>query len=456
MCEPGGGASCFAPRGDTPGPMTRLSFAAPVATLLALAACSGPTSEPQQPVDSGPTATATETATAPVPTTAPTAGPDAPKPAASEADMSNDFTAKLFVPLATVKQENVTISGTSVRLALGLVSEGARGATQSEMLTALSFPASGAAAPVKSELAAWKALVSKGISIKIANRLFADKKFSPVDAFLASAKDNFDAGLDSLDFTKAEPSRKTINDWVKKATENKIAEILPQGAITNDTRMVVTNAVHFLGTWSTPFDAKATKDAPFLVKGATEKKVPTMHRTGRFAYAEVGDVSLAELPYGDGKMTMVIALPRDKAGLPKVLAGLKGATLASWRAALEKGSGQDLELALPKFELSWGASVKGALDGLGMRTVFTDGADLSGISTAGKLAVTDVFHKTYVRVDEKGTEAAGATGVVVGVTSLPPPPKPFVVDHPFVYAIVDKASGRALFLGAVVDPSARP
>jgi serpin B len=426
-----------------------------------LVACSSPIPKREPAFEDPPAPTATPdpiaTGTASssaTPTPTSTAMPDTPKTAKTDVDLSNDFAVKLFVPLATEKQENVTISGTSVRLALGLVAAGAKGTTASEMVTALSLHADGAGPKAKAELAEWKTRNTKGITIKIANRLFTDKAFKPVDSFLKVATGEFDAGLESVDFRNSpEPSRKTINDWVKKATENKIPELLPNGSVNPDTRLVVTNAVYFLGTWMKPFDPKLTTNDAFFVRGTTSTKVPTMHRTGRMNYGEVDDVALAELPYGDGKMGMVIVLPKDKAGLPKVLGAMRGETIAKWQKALEMS--QELDMALPKFELTWGKSIKGPLSKLGMNLVFSEAADLSGISATGKMLVTDVFHKTYVRVDEKGTEAAAATGVVVGVTSLPPPPKPFVVDHPFVYYLVDKTNGRVLFIGSVVDPTAK-
>lgn len=401
---------------------------------------------------------------APIVTGSPSASPQTPgegKPgrrgehasaSSAEVDRANDFSAKLLVAAGQGKAQNLAVSGTSVRLALALVAQGAKGQTAEEMVSALQLDPKDAAKAAKGELADWSHENSKGISLAIANRIFADDATPPLASFLTPARDDFGADLENLPFAKSpESARASVNAWVKKATKDRIPVLMPEGSVTGDTRLVVANAVHFLGQWTTPFDVKMTADLPFSIDGKSEAKVPTMRRfAAPGPYAEDGDVKLASLPYGDGRMEMVIVLPNEKDGLSAVLGRLDGEQLRAWKTALGQ-HGADLNWSLPKFELNWGDNLTGVLEKLGMQRVFTSGADLSGMAQ-GRLAVSGVFHKTYVRVDEKGTEAAAATGVGMVATSVPPPPTPFVVDHPFLYYLVDHVSGRVLFIGTVVDP----
>lgn len=401
---------------------------------------------------------------APIVTGSPSASPQEPggsKPgkegegasaSTADVDRANDFSAKLFVTASQGKAQNLAVSGTSVRLALGLVAQGAKGPTADEMVSTLALDPKDAAKAAKGELADWSHENSKGISLAIANRIFADDATPPLASFLAPARNDFGADLENLPFAKnPESARASVNAWVKKATKDKIPVLMPEGSVSGDTRLVVANAVHFLGSWTTPFDVKMTADLPFFVAGQSEAKVPTMRRFGASGpYAEDGDVKLASLPYGDGRMEMVIVLPNAKDGLSAVLRRLDGKQLSAWKTALGQ-RGAELDWSLPKFELNWGDNLVEALQKLGMHRVFTAGADLSGMAQ-GPLAISGVFHKTYVRVDEKGTEAAAATGVGIVATSVPPPPTPFVVDHPFLYYLVDHASGRVLFIGTVTDP----
>ncbi len=428
-----------------------------VVALFALVACSSGAHNPSPKLDPGPDPTSTvgpvETAK-PTPTETPTDPVKAP--AGSDVARSNDFAARLFKGVAKGKDTNTTLSPTSVRLAMSLVAQGAKGATKTELATALNLHATDSAADAASELAEWKKRGTEGTTLRIANRLFSEKTTPANAPFQDVATKQFGSTVEALDFKgSAEPSRALMNKWVAKETENKISDLFPQGSITGDTRFVIANAVYFLGTWKSPFDAKATTPKPFFVGGgSTSKPAPMMQKTARFAFAEEEDVLLASLPYEGDKMAMVVALPKAKNGLGALVERLDGAVLGTWHDALGQGS-RELALELPKFELSAGGSIKPNLAALGAKLAFSDAADFTGVSRDGKLSISDVFHKTYIRVDEKGTEAAAATGVVVGTTSMPPPPTPFVADHPFVYYLVDKTNGRVLFIGAIVDPTAK-
>lgn len=422
--------------------------------------CNGstpPTPLPEAPAASE-AAAPTGAPAAPVATGTVPAEPSTPEPTPlDEVARSNQLAARMHRAIVAKDQGNVFTSPTSLRLALGMVYVGAEGETAKQIASALSLsePASATADAAKSERDAWAGLASPAVELSVANRLWGDKATKLEPGFLGLVGRGWGAPLEPVDFQGAqEPSRKAINAWVSKETKDRIPELLPQGAITPLTRLVVTNAVYFKGKWQTPFDKALTTPRDFAAK-AGAKKVPFMHQTGGFAYAEESDARLVSIPYGPkGEVSMVIVLPKAVDGLAGIEARLSSTSFEAWSKALSEGS-QRLELALPKLEMRWGGSVRPMLEALGMKKAFTDAAELDGIQKGGDLEVTDVFHKTFVAIDEVGTEAAASTGVVIGTRSMPAPPTPFVVDRPFLFYLRDTQKGRVLFLGRVVDPAAK-
>lgn len=429
-------------------------------SLAYLSGCSP--SAPPVSSDVGPTAPPAVTATAPVLTATAMATATAPvdvlpdgarSGAKLDVQMANDFAARSFRKAAET-QGNVFVSPPSVRLALAAVYPGARGVTKEQMTSALTLDAApaDALAAAKAELAEWTA-PRKDTELTFATRLWVEKT-APVGAeYLEQVKGAFGAGLEQVDFkAKPEPSRALVNAWVKQSTKDKIPEILPAGSVTPLTRLVITNAVYFKGQWVAPFDVKDTKNGDFTLSDGKKKPTPMMHKTASYAYAEQDGMQLAGLPYQGSDLRMVVVLPPVGTPVAEAEKKLSAVSFDKYRQALSASSAR-LDLALPKFELRWGGSFTGVLKALGIERVFTDAAELDGIGAG--LKITDVFHKTYVKVDEKGTEAAAATGVVIGVRSMPPAPKPFTVDRPFVFYIEDAKTGRVLFVGRVSDPSAK-
>jgi len=401
--------------------------------------------------DSGTTAAPIVAPTASVTATA-SAQTDASVAASDDVTRANEFAVRAFSKSAATSPGNVFVSPPSVRLALEVVYAGAAGQTKTELASALGFDADtdAALAAAKTELAAWNA-PKKGTELTFATRLWVDRDGAIQTPFQDRVKAAFGSGLVPVDFRgQPEPSRVAINAWVKSETKDKIVDLLPKGSVTPLTRLVVTNAVYFLGTWQAPFDVKDTKSADFMLATSKKKSVPTMHKTASFPYFEDGDLRIGALPYGEGALRMVIVLGPAGASTETAEKSLTPTSLASFHDSLNRSS-QRLDVALPKFEVRWGGSFTKILQELGVTKAFTDAAELEQIGK--QLKVTDVFHKTYVKVDEKGTEAAAATGVVIGTKSMPAEPKPFVVDHPFVFYIEDANSGRVLFIGKVTDPS---
>lgn len=390
---------------------------------------------------------------------APAAAADQPTPRpVGSASSRSDFDFKMYGALKS-KPGNLFFSAPSMRQALGIAYLGARGTTASEMSTALGFDAdkSKSAANAKDDIAGWQ--TARGASqLAIANRLWADQGLTLNGDFVSLANGAYGSAVERVDFSHApNPARLTINGWVEKQTNDKIKDLLPPPSITSDTRLVITNAIWFKGTWEKTFDKKQTYDAAFKVDGTKNVDVPTMHQTSVFGYASVPGAKVLEMPYGKSDLAMDIILPDDATGLSKIEEQLSPGKFATWTAALQK---QKVVVSFPNVKFTWGGSVKPELKSLGMKSAFDSNADFTGIATAaaagGNLSVSDVIHKAFVAIDEEGTEAAAATAVIMNreSASIELPPVRFEADHPFVFAIRDVKSGRILFMGRVTNPKA--
>jgi serine protease inhibitor len=270
---------------------------------------------------------------------------------------------------------------------------------------------------------------------------------------LSLLNDRYGAPLQQLDFMRSpEPSRATINGWVDDKTEHKIPALLPPGTIDPTTRLVLTNATYFKAAWVTAFAPNATQDGSFTV--TSDKVIPTklMHRQIEASYAETGDAQVLELPYNGGA-SMVIVLPKDKDGLGALEKTIVTKGLDAWTASLAPAS---VDTTLPRFKTSAQFSLKQTLSQMGMPIAFTTDADFSGIDGAKDLDISAVIHQAVIDVDEKGTEAAAATAVVIREMSArirELERRTFRADHPFLYFLRDR-QGRVLFMGRLVNPQA--
>ncbi len=358
------------------------------------------------------------------------------------------------------REQNQVISPASIELALAMTLGGARGPTARQMVEALAigdrtdaFHVSAAAA-----LQRWNDPARDSYRLSVANRLFGQEGYAWEPPFLQLTDALYGAPLESLPFrTAAERSRERINDWVEQQTEDRIVDLLPTGSIRANTRMVLANAVYFLGKWTEEFPAAATRDAAFYAPGG-ELQVPTMHQTAHFGYAEASGAQLVELPYEGDDLSMWIALPTRRDGLADLERALDVDTFDAWQRALEP---RRVALALPKFRLEPDVlALNPVLAGLGMTDAFDpERADFRGIADPARnegqpLYISNVFHKAFVEVDEAGTEAAAATAVVMGVRSAAIPTEfvQFRADHPFLFFIRDRRSGATLFMGRVTRP----
>ncbi|HET9983415.1 MAG TPA: serpin family protein [Longimicrobiales bacterium] len=345
---------------------------------------------------------------------------------------------------------NVFISPLSAALALGLAMNGARGETLAQMRATLGF----GDIPLADADASYGALVDlllgldPGVDVRVANSVWARQGFPFEASFLDVARNDFDAQTSVLDFDDPNAAPK-INEWVESSTGGKIDRIV-EAPIDRDVVMYLINAVYFRGSWRERFDPAQTRDAPFHAGGGRTSTVKLMHHSGEGSYFEAGRVRGVELAYGRGAYVMDVVLPPDGMQLTDFVASLDTATWQRWVGSLHA---VHLDLALPRFRLSYETQMKPALVDLGMALAFTPfRADFTGISPLGdRLYISHVKQKTYANVDEEGTEAAAATSVEISFTSATPSVS-FVVDRPFVVAIRERFSGTLLFLGAIQAP----
>lgn len=391
---------------------------------------------------------------------------EAPAPPAADyaafVSGTNDLGFDLFRKLGP--EGNFIYSPLSTATALAMTYAGARGSTASQMKAVLhdSLGQDAYAAAYNKlmvDLAARSVALhateqgDKSLKLHLVDAAFAQTGYAFVPAYLDTLAVHYDAGVKLLDFAAdADGSRQLINHWVAGETEQKIKDLLPQGSISVDTRLVLANALYFYGSWVTPFDKNATADAPFHAKGG-DVQAPTMHVMAPAPYAEGDGYKVAELGYDGGKLAMTIVLP-DDGKLAALEAALSGAWLS--QAAKDMAAYQGgVFVSLPKFKFTWGTtSLADSLKALGMSDAFSNPpADFSGIEPGKELFISDVFHKAFVGVDESGTEAAAATAVVMDRESALPDTKAFDVDRPFLFVVRDTESGAVLFVGKVEDPT---
>jgi serpin B len=373
----------------------------------------------------------------------------------------NELALELYKKLGQVgssSQKNLFFSPISISTALAMTYAGAAGKTSSEMHKALHF---GLDRP--NVHAAFQALMkennptkkSAGSELVLANKIFVQKGFAILSDFKETLERFYGASAENVEFKKSRQAAAKINGWVKKQTREKIEKLVEPTAFDSLTKLVLANAIYFKGKWRSEFKEEATKPRPFFLTPKTKAKVDTMYQEGELRYGATPSHQLLELSYEGDELSMVILLPKKKGGLASLEKKVNASRLESWLKTMRK---RKVKVYIPKLELEWGRSVKAELMALGIKTPFSDKADFSrinGESGDKGLYISDVIHKAFVEVNEEGTEAAGATGVVMKVKGAPMPPKAvpvFRADHPFMFLIRNKKSGLILFMGRAADP----
>ncbi|MBK8011079.1 MAG: serpin family protein [Deltaproteobacteria bacterium] len=351
---------------------------------------------------------------------------------------------------------NLFYSPTSISYALAMTYAGARGRTAEEIAEVLHFDLPDATLHeafnrLDLELASRGEEASGAdggaFRLNVVNQIFGQTNYSFLPAFLDTVARNYGSGLVTLDFAQdPEGSRQSINSWVERMTEERIEDLLPNGSISSSTRLVLANAIYFNAAWRVPFDEERTYQAPFRAPNETVD-VAMMRVDSSFGYAEIEGAQVVSLPYKGDELDMIIVAPT----------GTDFATFeAGWTYSMLDQAMADLRhealaLELPKFEMTYERSLKEDFMAMGIRAAFGF-ADFSGLSENEGLAITDIFHKAFVKVNEQGTEAAAATAVVIGETSVPSF-IPVRIDRPFLFFVRDLATDSVLFMGRVLNPS---
>ena len=388
-------------------------------------------------------------------------------PGVSDADLeaaaggNTAFALDLYQQLR-VTSGNLFYSPFSLSEALAMTFAGARGETAAQMATALHFDLPGGRLhPAFDALDLALASRGKGAAgadgqgfrLTLANALWGQSGFNFEAPFLDTLAQSYGATMHVADFVGDTGGARTlINDWIAARTGDRIQDLLAPGSLTRQTRMVLTNAVYFNAAWETPFNPEATHRADFTRRDGSRVAVDTMSATQKLLYGEGADHAAVVLPYDGGELSMALILP-PRGELDAFEATLTPARLT---ALLGGMSTHTVSITLPRFEIASSFSLADQLGRLGMPIPFTDAADFTGIRRQGGLSLSAVVHKAFLDVNEAGTEAAAATGVLLEGYSLqipPPPPAEIHLDHPFLLLIRDNATGTILFLGRIEDPS---
>jgi len=372
-------------------------------------------------------------------------------------DGNNAFAVDIYQTLSA-KDGNLILSPFSISLALAMTYAGARGETESQMADALHFdlpqgqlhPAFNA---LDQELATRGEANSKDekpLQLNIANAVWAERTYPFLQDFLDVIASNYGAGIALADFiNKPENVRKEINDWVYDQTQKKIKDLVPEGVINSDTRMALVNAIYFKADWSDPFDPVDGFDAPFHLLDGTDLTVRMMHQSMFTLYSRGDGFRAAELSYAGGTAAMDLFVPDEgnfQTFESSLTAGLVNETLNNLQS-------NELELTMPKFTFESQFDLPDALKSMGMLDAFDpDLADFSGMTAQDDLFISDVIHKAFVGVDEKGTEAAAASAAFAQISSALPGPPTLWIDRPFIFIIRDVSSGQILFIGRVLNP----
>jgi serpin B len=386
---------------------------------------------------------------------------ESPKVASSDISSLTDgngvFAFNLY---KSVSQEegNLFYSPYSISAALAMTYAGARGDTEKQMADTLQFYLSQsqlhpAFNSLDQELASRgegaKGKDGEGFRLNIVNAIWGQKDYAFLVSFLDTLAENYGAGLRILDFIKeTEPSRIAINDWVSDETEGRIKDLIPQGAISQMTRLVLTNAIYFNAAWQYPFEEDATSPGVFHLLNGDEVTVPMMEQQESFSYAKGDNYQAVELPYDGRELSMVILLPNSG----QFEAFEKAINYQQVKDIIAELERQEVRLKMPKFEFDSSFGLKKILADMGMPVAFSADADFSGMTGNKDLFISDVIHKAFVSVDEAGTEAAAATAVIMELTAAPETPIEVTLSRPFIFLIRDIDTGAILFVGRVMNP----
>lgn len=362
---------------------------------------------------------------------------------------ANDFAFRAFTALRTEeKDQNVFISPLSISSALTMAYNGADGSTKTAMQQALGFQPQTDEEINQSYKSLSELLVNidKKVTFTSANSIWYAKQYTLQAPFVQNNKTYFDATVQSLDFSSA-AAKSTINNWVKDKTKGKIEDIIQE--IRQDHVMFLVNAIYFKGAWTYPFDKALTQKATFRKEDGSTANTDFMAlKKGRYLHYQDATKQIIDLPYGNRQFSMTLIVPKGQSTVKDIAQNLSGSELNNW---LTNADSTGMELRLPKFKLEYKKELRETLTALGMGEAFSNQANFSRMlaGNSKNLAISEVMHKTFLEVNEEGTEAAAATSVGIIVTSLPPT---IQVDRPFIFLIREKSTNAILFIGQLMNP----
>ncbi|MBN2789334.1 MAG: serpin family protein [Candidatus Delongbacteria bacterium] len=368
---------------------------------------------------------------------------------------NNEFMLKAYSKLsADEKNDNIFFSPYSISSALAMTFAGSNGNTEVEMAKALEFTKNTDAfhqdfSKITDKI---NEIGKKGIvKLSVANSLWMQEGYTFLDAFKNIGKKYYNAQIENLNFAEDEKSRQIINQWVEEKTNDKIKELIQQGILDALTRLVLTNAVYFKGEWKEQFQKNATKTTTFHNAKGNDVASEMMYNKAMYGYYENDKFQFLEMPYKGNDVSMLVLLPKETQGLGKIESELNMSTIDS---AIDNIKGKEVKVYFPKFKLNLSYELSSLMKDLGMNDAFTKAADFSKMTGNKELYISAIIHKTFIEVDEKGTEAAAATAVVMRMKGAMPQPCPeFKCDHPFFYFIRENETGTILFTGRLNDPS---
>jgi len=368
---------------------------------------------------------------------------------------SNDQFSKDLYDLLRKEEGNLIMSPFSVSGVMAMVSAGARGNTEEQIRSGLSFP------PSESLQLGYKDAIpalrsTQNFTLEAANTVFAMKDFAVLDEFKELLHNSFHASIQNVDFSDSHLAARMINNWVEKMTRDKIKHLIKADMLNALTRLVLVNAIYFKGDWAAKFDPKLTMDKDFSDSPSSTVSVKMMMQERKFNFAHLDKLSstMVELPYNGNRIVMQVLLPTKRHGLAEVEEIMKTQKVDINELFEEESINTKVNVQLPKFKLEKTISLTTHLKSMGMNDMFSDGvADFSGIDGTKQLYVSEVLQKAFIEVNEEGSEAAAATGAVMMMRSMPAPPEQFIADHPFIFFIRDKTTGMLLFQGRVSNPT---
>ncbi len=366
-------------------------------------------------------------------------------------ESGNEFAFDIFerLILKAGSSENVMISPLSISYALSMSVNGAEGETREAILDALRLNGLSTDELNRSysDLTEDLMKVDRKVIMEIANSVWTEDDFNVKKPFLDILSEYYKAEAGSFDID--DPSAPdAINEWIEEKTNGLITEMIQ--TLPDNTVMLLINAIYFKGQWKMQFDEKATSDMPFFRSGGGTVNVPMMKQKENFRFFQGDGFKIAEFPYGQGNFVMDVILPDEADGLTEVMARLGGSGFSSWINAMTE---KELQVSFPRFKYGFRLTLKEILTDMGMGIAFTDAASFSNISEQYDLLINEVTHQSFIETNEEGTEAAAATVVEVGTTSVPVI-LVFNMDHPFIYIIRETTTNSIIFMGRVSDPSA--